>query len=98
MHTKEEFLNMTVSDISQVYLGKRRHCRCGCGGDYKSTSFMQNPRSEVNDSLVAKRLKRAQELVRQGADVDYGDTYIDVETGANKSLTFYTDELKAICE
>jgi hypothetical protein len=99
MHTKEEFLNMTVSDISQVYLGKRHHCRCGCGGTYTSTSYMDRLfAGDSNDSVVAKRLKRAQKLVREGADVDYGNTYIDIETGANKSLTFYTDELKAICE
>lgn len=91
---KEKFLALTIEGISQVYMGKRNCCRCGCGGDYKATSFMQNPRSEVNDSLVAKRLKRAQELVRQGADTEYGDTWIDVETGQDRTLTFYVDDLK----
>lgn len=91
---KEKFLALTLDQVSQVYNGKRNCCRCGCGGNYIASSYMQNPRSEVNDSLVARRLKRAQELVRQGADVDYGDTYVDVQTGQDRTLTFYVDELK----
>jgi hypothetical protein len=74
-------------------MGKRRHCRCGCGGEYTATSYMKEPRSTVNDALVSKRLKRAKALVLSGADVDYGQTYIDVQTGENQALTFYTDEL-----
>jgi hypothetical protein len=56
---------------------------------------MENPRSQVNDSLVEKRLARAKRLVETGAEVDYGDTYIDIKTGNNRSLTFYVDELKS---
>jgi hypothetical protein len=56
---------------------------------------MENPRSQVNDSLVEKRLSRAKRLVETGAEVDYGDTYIDIKTGNNRSLTFYVDELKS---
>ena len=92
--TQEKFLALTPDKISQVYSGKRNCCRCGCGGDYTATSSMQNPRSAVNDSLVAKRLKRAQALVRAGADVDYSQTYVDVQTGQDRTLTFYLDELK----
>lgn len=90
---KETFLNLSLESISQVYMGKRRHCRCGCGGEYTATSYMKEPRSTVNDALVSKRLKRAKALVLSGADVDYGQTYIDVQTGENRALTFYTDEL-----
>ena len=90
---KETFLNLSLESISQVYMGKRRHCRCGCGGEYTATSYMKEPRSTVDDALVSKRLKRAKALVLSGADVDYGQTYIDVQTGENRSLTFYTDEL-----
>lgn len=68
---KEQFLQATVSQVSQVYSGKRNCCRCGCGGDYTATSFMVKPRTDdINDALVAKRLKRAQKLVLEGADVD----------------------------
>ena len=90
---KETFLELSLESISQVYMGKRRHCRCGCGGEYTATSYMKEPRSTVDDALVSKRLKRAKALVLSGADVDYGQTYIDVQTGENRALTFYTDEL-----
>jgi hypothetical protein len=92
---KETFLQATVSQISQVYSGKRNCCRCGCGGDYTATSFMVKPRTDdINDTLVAKRLKRAQKLILEGADVDWGGNYIDVETGDNRCLCFYFDEVK----
>ena len=93
--TKEQFLEATVSQVSQVYSGKRNCCRCGCGGTYTATTFMEKPRTdEINNELVAKRLKRAQRLILQGADVDFGGSYIDVQTGKDRTLTFYVDELK----
>ena len=92
---KEQFLQATVSQVSQVYSGKRNCCRCGCGGDYTATSFMVKPRTDdINDALVAKRLKRAQKLVLEGADVDWGSNYVDIETGDNRCLCFYFDEVK----
>ena len=93
---KEQFLQATISQISQVYKGKRYSCRCGCGGDYVATSFMENPETcTTNDKLVERRLKQAQKLILEGiADVDYGTTYVDVETGWDRSLTFYFDEIK----
>jgi hypothetical protein len=93
--TKEQFLSLTLENISQVYSGRRDVCRCGCAGTYTATSFMNNPRSDINDALVAKRLKRAQKLVAaDDAHVDYGDTYIDIETGNDRCLCFYIDEIK----
>ena len=95
MTNKEQFLNATLNQISQVYSGKDQHCRCGCGGTYTATSFMENPRTDdINDSLVERRLKRAKRLVEQGADVDYGSCYVNIKTGENKALTFYFDEIK----
>jgi len=92
---QEQFLQATVSQVSQVYSGKRNCCRCGCGGTYTATTFMEKPRTdEISDALVAKRLKRAQGLVLEGAEVDYGDTYIDVKTGQDRTLTFYFGEIK----
>lgn len=91
---KEKFLNLELNQISQVYSGKRDCCRCGCGGDYIATSFMENPRTEVDDKLVEKRLKRAKKLIEEGADVLYDDIYADVQTGKDRTLTFYFDELK----
>lgn len=93
MLTKETFLSSTLNQISQVYLGKDHHCRCGCGGDYTATSFMVNPRSDVDDALVSKRLKRAKRLVESGAEADYSSTYVNIKTGENRALTFYFDEV-----
>lgn len=94
--TKEQFLSLTVENISQVYSGRRNVCRCGCAGKYTATTFMVEPRTDdINNALVIKRLKRAQKLVAADiADVDYGDTYIDVETGNDRCLCFYIDEVK----
>ena len=95
--TNQEFLTKELKDISQVYLGKRNHCRCGCGGTYTSTSYADEPRrSDVDDKLVERRLKRAKKLVEEGGDVDSfdGANYFDVETGNNRCLTFYFDDLK----
>jgi hypothetical protein len=92
--TKQEFLETTVSQVSQVYNGKRAHCRCGCGGTYISTSFMIKPRNEINDKLAERRLKKAQKLVLEGKDFDSSYNYFDVETGNNRCLTFYFDEIK----
>lgn len=92
--TREQFLQLEISNISQVYMGKDNCCRCGCGGTYTATSYMKDPRSDVNDSLVQKRLERAKKLVLGGAEVEYGDTFVNVSTGKNKALTFYFDEIK----
>ena len=90
-----KFLSASLPNISQVYLGKRNCCRCGCGGTYTATTFMIDPRTDVIDNkLVEKRLKRAQNLVEGGADVQYGKTWVDVETGNDRTLTFYFDEVK----
>jgi hypothetical protein len=92
---RELFLQATVQQVSQVYKGKRACCRCGCGGDYTATSYMKDPRTDdINDKLVARRLKKAHKLVLEGANVDYGTTYVDVETGNDRTFTFYFDELK----
>jgi hypothetical protein len=92
--TKIQFLESDLTKISQVYLGKRNCCRCGCGGDYTATSHMASPRSEINDTLVLKRLKSAKKLVNNGADIIEGSTYFEVETGIDRCLTFYFDEIK----
>jgi hypothetical protein len=91
--TMNEFQNYTIKDISHVYVGKNNHCRCGCGGKYTATSYMINPRSEVNDKLVEKRLKRAKKLIQEGAKYNLEDTYINIVTGENRALTLYFDEL-----
>lgn len=96
---KEDFLNIELKGISQVYVGKKHCCRCGCGGTYTSTSFMNGARSKVNDKKVQKLLDEGKELVRNGATFDIEPTYIDISygeyaNGEEKALTFYFDDLK----
>ena len=58
---------------------------------------MVQPRRDINDKLVARRLKQAQMLVLKGnVTVEYGDTWVDIETSYDRSLTFYFDEVKKI--
>jgi hypothetical protein len=90
---KETFLTLEISNISQCYIGKNNVCRCGCSGEYTATTYMKNPRNKVNDKLVERRLRRAKKLILEGAKADYENTYINVEIGEDKALTFYTDEL-----
>jgi len=91
--TKEQFLNTKIENISSVYLGKDHHCRCGCGGKYVSTSYMLNPRSEVNDKSVEKQLTRAKKLINSEAEYQINDICINIVVGKNRALTFYFHEL-----
>ncbi len=92
--TKEQFLEIQINQISQVYNGKDHHCRCGCGGEYVATSYMKDPRSVVDDALIQKRLARAKKLILSDVQHSIGTTYINIVTGNNRCLTFYFDELK----
>jgi len=95
MNTKEKFLNLNVSQISQSYKGKNRCCRCGCGGTYTSTSFMEKPRSTVNDEAVEKHLKRAKKMIESGkGELECCSNHFNISYGVNSAYTFYTDELK----
>jgi len=89
--TKEYFLNCTIKDISQMYQGERDCCRCGCRGNYWATSYMKDTRRDVDDKKVARCLRRAKKLVSSGCEFEIEETYIDVKTGNNRSLTFYFD-------
>lgn len=90
----EDFLKISINQISQVYNGRRDCCRCGCGGEYVSSSFADGNRSEINDKLIEKRIQRAKRMIKEGAEYDLGYTYLDLKTGNNRTLTFYFDDLK----
>ena len=84
-----------LDQISQIYIGKDRVCRCGCAGTYVSTSYMEDPRNDVDDKLAGSRLKRAKKLaLNTTSEVDYQDTYINVSYGKDRAITIYLDEVK----
>jgi hypothetical protein len=84
-----------LNQVSQIYLGKDRVCRCGCKGKYISTSFMESARNSVNDKLANIRLKRAKKLaLDNNSEVTYCGNNINVSYGDNKAITIYLDELK----
>ena len=95
INTIEDFLSSTLKDYSQVYYGKDNCCRCGCGGEYISSSYANHSRSDVDDSLFLKRLNRAKKLIRSGIlSVDIKSTYINIGYGENICLCFYKDDIK----
>ena len=59
MKNVNQFLALNISEISSVYTGKDKDCRCGCSGYYISTSFMDKPRSVVNDKMIIRKLSKA---------------------------------------
>lgn len=93
---KEQFLSAKLKNISHIYSGKRDCCRCGCKGDYVRTSFTKNPALylDINDTLAERRLRRAKKLVEQGARAEYWDFGVEVETGNDRCLTFYFEDVE----
>lgn len=92
---------MTIQDIqlnqiSQIYVGKDRNCRCGCQGTYIATSFMESPRTDIiDDRRAQKNLTRAKRLaVKKDVLVEYGDNHINIGYGNNRAITVYFDEVK----
>ena len=87
---------ITLDQVSQIYVGKDRCCRCGCGGNYIATTFMESPRTNIIDNIRAqKNLTRAKKLaLKKDVLVEYGDNHINVGFGNNRAITIYTDELK----
>jgi hypothetical protein len=92
--TKEQFLSIEINQISQCYIGKDNACRCGCSGTYTYTSYHATSSNRANDKLALKQLKRAKKLVNQGANYEIDETYINIETGKNRALTLYFDDIK----
>jgi hypothetical protein len=96
--TKEQFMESTVANFSQVYKGKRDCCRCGCGGTYFASTYgdenVQGRSNSVDNKKVERYLRQAKKCIDYGKDYIIGKTYIDVETGKDRTLTFYFDELK----
>lgn len=81
--------DIKLDQVEQVYIGKDNVCRCGCAGDYVSTSF-NTRKEEHNDKLALMRIKSAQKKAKAGeAKVDYGPSYINVSYGIDRAITIY---------
>jgi len=83
-----------LENVSHIYKGKDDCCRCGCGGKYIATTFMKNPRSEVNNEKAQKWLNNAKNYDAKNYVAEYRDNHINIPTGNNKCYTIYLDELK----
>lgn len=93
--TKEDFLKVKLNKIGQLYEGVRNCCRCGCRGEYISTSYHTSPtRSPIDDERISEQLQAAKLFIRSGANFEAGTNYFDIETAPNFTLTFYFDEIK----
>jgi hypothetical protein len=91
--TKEEFLKIDITKVSQAYYGKDNCCRCGCRGTYYATSYMIEPRSDVDNDKVQEFLEAAQEKVfKKDKGVEYSDCYVNVPFGKN-AICIYFDEV-----
>jgi hypothetical protein len=70
-----------ASKVTKIYLGKDRHCRCGCGGEYV----------DRGEALFEKRLQRFvaawADYEPQKYDVEHG--YLNYSYGKNRALTVY---------
>lgn len=92
--TKKQFLKSKNKNFSQVYFGKDRCCRCGCGGHYIATTYMINPRSKVNDDLFNEKLNEAKVLIETNRAIfEKGENFVNISYGENRALTFYFDEI-----
>ena len=86
---------INLDQVSTVYVGLDNHCRCGCGGTYANTSYMEGAGDEVDDKLALRRLNKAKKLALQpDTEVEYNDTFINVSYGNNRAITIYLDDLK----
>jgi len=72
-----------ASKVTKIYLGKDRHCRCGCGGEYVNRG----------EPMFDKRLKRFESMWAdyKVGDDDEGSNYLNVSYGKNRALTVYFD-------
>ncbi len=70
-----------AEDVTSIYMGLDKVCRCGCKGDYQ----------EPGDPMFAKRLKRFMKLWEDYTPGDHDDMlgYKNISYGNNRALTVY---------
>lgn len=90
----DDIKSIKLSDVSQIYIGKDKACRCGCLGYYISTSYMLKPRSEVDDKQAQELLDQSIEFVIKGFEIECRETLVNIKIGSGQAITIYLNELK----
>lgn len=72
-----------AEEVTKIYLGKDRVCRCGCEGEYV----------RLGDPMFQKRLARFAKMWAdyEPAKDDIGPNYLNLSYGKNRALTVYFD-------
>jgi hypothetical protein len=72
-----------AEEVTKIYMGLDRHCRCGCGGEYV----------ERGDPIFEKRLRRFAQMLPDYkiGDYDEGPNYLNISYGQNRALCVYND-------
>jgi hypothetical protein len=99
-----ELHELRVEDIYQAYVGRKEGCRCGCNGDYSSSSFApkEEQSSEVNDRKVANTLRTMNRLVGEGCELEFmaldgsdaGGFFFNVTNENGRVYSVYTNPAK----
>jgi hypothetical protein len=89
--------DIKINEISQIYTGLNKACRCGCNGTYISTTFHAFPTAAItiDNNKAQINLNKAKELALLNTEnVEYSKTFINVAYGNNQAITIYLDDIK----
>ena len=70
--TIEQVMQLDITQVSKVYQGIDRICRCGCGGEYYE--------AKQDAEKVEKLLKKAKKYIKEGVQYEIYDFGVNVPT------------------
>ena len=76
-------MQFNAEKVTQIYLGKDRHCRCGCGGEYVKPG-------ENKFNVRIERFAKMWENYQAKED-DISGSYLNISYGRNRAITVYFD-------
>lgn len=79
-----------AEDVTQIYLGRDRICRCGCAGEYVKRG------EQMFEKRLARFIKMAEnynfeEHVTDAGFLDKGPNYMNISYGKDRAMTVYFD-------
>lgn len=74
-------MEIDFNQVTKIYLGTDRHCRCGCGGEYV---YRGQP---IFEKRLARFAKKLSDYTPSKFDVEWN--YVNVSYGNNRALTVY---------